>query len=368
MAAIRLRGLSGAARDDGFAVRGVDLDVAEGAVCAVIGPSGAGKTSLLRLVVGLDPVVAGSVWIGEDEVTSWPPQERNLGWFAQENPLYPHLDVGENIGFALRLRRLLRGDVAQRVQAEARAAGIGRLLRRMPSSLSAGERQAAGLARATVRVPTAYVLDEPLARIDAHERARLRVELARLFRGFETPVLLATNDQIEALALGDRLAVLRDGRLVQEGATQDVHGRPATVFVARFVGDSGMNILPGTLEAGARSTFVRVGDEAVQLIGLAPRLRARLDGRPVLLGVRPEHVRLGGAGAPLAAVVERVDLLGAARVLHTRLPAGQQVDVRVVEPARLERGERVRVHPGPAHLHLFDAQTEQALWHAADRL
>ena len=243
MPAISLRGVTSRPRGEGFAVRDIDLDVPEGVVCALIGPSGSGKTTLLRLVAGLEAVAAGRVRLGDVDVTNWSSGDRDIGWVPQEHSLYPHLDVEHNIGFALRLRRLPRSDLDQRIRAEARAAGIERLLERMPGTLSAGEQQAAAVARATARLPRAYLLDEPLSGIDAQERTRLRAELGRVFHTLEAPVLFATNDQTEALALGDQLAVLRDGRLVQCGPALEVHGRPDTVFVATFVGD------PSTINA-----------------------------------------------------------------------------------------------------------------------
>jgi ABC-type sugar transport system ATPase subunit len=367
MAAVSLRGVSSHPRGEGFAVREIDLDVPDGVVCALVGPSGSGKSTLLRLIAGLEPVAAGRVRFGDVDVTARPAGDRDIGWVPQEHPLYPHLDVEHNIGFALRLRRPRGEDLTERIRAEARAAGVEALLRRMPDTLSAGEQQAAAVARATAPLPAAYLLDEPLSGIDAQERARLRAELARLFHTIEAPVLLATNDQTEALALGDGLAVLYDGRLVQHGSPIEVHGRPDTVFVATFLGDPGMNVLSGTLEAGSTQTFVRVGDAGVPLQDVPQRLRRRLDGCPVLFGVRPEHLRLGGEDAPLAAQVTRVDLVGPHRTAHVRLAATDAaMAVRVTEAGRLATGERVRLAVNPDRAHLFDPVTERALWHAAE--
>lgn len=364
MASVSLRGVSSVPRDDGFALHGIDLTVPDDVVCTIIGPSGSGKSTLLRLVAGLDPVASGTVTLGPDDVTRWPPERRDVAWMPQENPLYPHLDVGENIGFGLRGRSASRTERQERVHAEARAAGVERLLRRMPRTLAAGERQATGLARASARLPAAYLLDEPLARIDAQERMRLRAELGRVFHGLRVPVLLATNDQTEALALGDTLAVLRDGRVVQHGATLDVYERPETTFVATFVGDPGMNLITGTFEAGTRVTYVRLAADAVPLTGVTPPLRAQLDGRPVVLGIRPEHLGLAGEEGPLAGTVARVENLGAARVVHVDLPGEDQLVVRVTAPGRLVTGQALRLDAQPRRCHLFDAVTGMALWHA----
>lgn len=362
MAAIVLRGVTGETRADGFAVRDVDLDVPDGTVCALLGASGSGKSSLLRLVAGLDPVVRGTVALGGVDVTSARPGARDLGWVAQGGALYPHLDVRENLGFALRLRRLLRPEIDQRVRAEARAAGIEHLLGRRPRRLSAGERQVAGTAKAAAKLPQAYLLDEPLSDVDAHRRRRVRAELARVFTGLGVPALLATNDQTDALSLGTRLAVLVAGRLVQEGPTRQVYDRPATTAVAAAVGEPAMNLLEGTLEAGGRTTSVRLGDGALTAPGVPEPLRRGLDGRPVVLGVRPEHLHLGGADAPLPARVELVEDLGGVRLARLRTGTTALL-VRLTRSAPA-RGEAVRVGADPAQVHLFDAITGEARWHA----
>ena len=362
MAAIRLAGVSSAPREDGFAIRGVDLEVADASICALVGPSGSGKTTLLRLVAGLDPVAAGRVYLADDDITDWPPGKRNVAWLSQEHPLYPHLDVEHNIGFALRLKRMLREDITERVHAEARVTGVERLLHRRPSTLSAGEQQAAGLARATARMPGVYLFDEPLARIDPQERTRLRAELAQYLGALAATSIVGTNDQTEAFALGDQIAVLRNGALAQAGPPAELFARPADAFVAAFLGSPGMNVAPGRFEAGTRSAWVRFDGDAVELHGCPPHLRRALDGRAVLVGVRPEHVRLAPAGTGLPAQVERVEVLGHATVVYARLRHGTRLTARCRPGQRARRGEAVGLRVDSSRLHLFDPLTERALW------
>ena len=398
MTGIALEQLSSQPRADGFAVTGVDLQVAEGTVCVLIGPSGSGKTTLLRLVAGVEAVASGTVRIGEDDVTAWSPGERDLAWFDNEHPLYPHLDVEHNIGFALRLRRRLRRtDLDERVRAEARAAGIHPLLPRMPSTLSAGEQQAAGLARTTARLPRAYLLDEPLARIDTQQRARLRAELRMFLESLQVPALLATNDQHDALTLADQLAVLRDGRLVQSGPSRELLERPAEAFVAAFLHPAHMNILAGRVELGRRSTWVRIGDAAaVPLEGVPQSLRSTLDERPVHLGLGADDLHVveetDQPGA-FRVVVERVEPLGHATLVRGRVMGARQMRGRSgghaaargreqaaarrgqcsvaivvqVDPAlHVDRGATLTVAADGRYAHLFDPITGRALWHAVD--
>lgn len=368
MAEIEVRGLTSRPHAGRSAVRDVSLGLADGEVLALLGPSGSGKTTLLRLVAGLEQVAQGEVVIGGQVVNDLPAHERDLALVTEQHALLEHLDVERNIGFSLKLRRLSAPEIFKRVRSEARVFGLSRLLRRRPRTLSAGQQQAAAVARATVRVPSAYLLDEPLSRIDARERERLRAEVARYVRGLGVTALLATNDQSDALAVADRVAVLRDGCLEQVGAPQRLYGEPADVFVASFLGDPGMNVLRGVLEAGATTTLVRLGSRSLPLTGVAEPARRRYDGAPVLLGVRPEDLALADPGRDdaLPGVVERVEHLGHETRVALRLdaPGEPGAVVRVRPPATVPAtGERVGMAARGPGQHLFDPATEQAVWH-----
>ena len=308
------------------ALRGIGLAVAEGELVVVLGPSGCGKSTLLRVVAGLEEADAGTVRIGERDVTRLPPGRRNVSMVFQSYALFPHLTVRENIGFGLVVRDVPKAEAAGRVEWAAGLVGAAPFLDRRPAELSGGERQRVALARALVREPDAWLLDEPLSNLDAELRAQMRAELKALHARLPTTTLYVTHDQTEALTLGDRIAVLREGRLEQVGTPDEVWAQPRSVFVARFVGSPAMNLV----EAGALPVDAR---------GAAQ------------LGIRPEHLRLDGAGLP--AVVTLVEPVGSEALVHLDA-GGVALVARVDSAARPAPGDRVGVVLDPARLHRFD--------------
>ncbi len=303
-------------------VRGVSFEVARAETLTVLGPSGCGKSTLLRLVAGLERPDAGSVWIGGRDVTRLEPKDRDIAMVFQSYALYPHLSVFENVAVALRLRRLPATAIRERVERTAERLGIARHLGRRPRELSGGERQRVALARALVREPRVFLFDEPLSNLDALLREQARAELKTLFRETGATVVYVTHDQVEALTLSDRVAVMHEGRLEQIGAPAEIYDRPATRFVATFVGSPRMNLLPG------RS----VGDAAATV------------------GWRPEDVQLGGDG-PLDAEVALREPLGPQHLLTLR--AGD-LELRALVPSGFVVGSRVRARLPPERAHRFD--------------
>jgi ABC-type sugar transport system ATPase subunit len=329
MMGVRLEGLV-KDYDGAVALRGVDLDVAEGELLVVLGPSGCGKTTLLRVVAGLEEASAGRVFIGGRDVTDIAPARRNVSMVFQSYALFPHMTVAENVGFGLAVRETPRAEMRARVARATELAGCNHLLDRRPGQLSGGERQRVALARALVREPDAFLLDEPLSNLDAELRARTRSELKALHQRVGGTMLYVTHDQFEALTLGDRVAVLREGQ-VQQVATPDVlWNEPANAFVARFVGFPGMNLLASGAALGV------VAPEGAQV------------------GVRPEHIRLGTDGA--RAEVALVEPAGAETLVHL-LVNGERVVARVPSDLRPALGDAVRVAVDPSRVHLFDAAT-----------
>jgi multiple sugar transport system ATP-binding protein len=304
----------------------------------VLGPSGSGKSTLLRLVAGLEEPDAGTVGIRGRDVTRVPPGRRNVSMVFQSYALFPHMTVAENIGFGLVVRGAGKDEARERVGDAAAVVGCDAFLERRPAELSGGERQRVALARALVRDPDVFLLDEPLSNLDAELRARMRSELKALHRRVGATMLYVTHDQVEALMLGDRIAVLRDGELRQVGTPDEIWSAPADRFVARFVGVPGMNVVPA---AGP----------------------LRLDGlpeRPLELGVRPEHVRLGADG--VEATVELVEPVGSDALVHLRAGSAALL-ARVPAVLRPVEGERVRVAVRREDVHLFDAGTgERVEW------
>jgi ABC-type sugar transport system ATPase subunit len=310
-------------------LRGLDLEVDEGELLVVLGPSGSGKSTMLRVAAGLEEPAAGTVHIGGRDVTRVPPSQRNIAMVFQSYALFPHLDAARNIGFGLSARGMERGEVERRVRAAAELVGVGELLHRRPHELSGGERQGVALARALAGDPEVFLLDEPLSNLDAQLRTKTRAELKGLHAELERTMVYVTHDQVEALTLGDRIAVLERGLVAQVDTPDEIYRRPVTRFVASFVGSPAMNFLP---------------PETATRLGLA------MDGE---VGVRPEHVRLREGEVEGEVVV--VEPAGSEGLVHVDA-AGARLVARVRPEELPQVGERVRLAVRPAEVHRFDAE------------
>jgi ABC-type sugar transport system ATPase subunit len=332
------------------ALRGLDLDVADGELLTVVGPSGSGKTTALRLAAGLEQVSSGTVHIGSRDVTRLAPAKRNVSMVFQSYALFPHLSVGENIGFGLRARGVPRPEVTTIVREAAARAGCAELLERKPYELSGGERQRVALARALARRPDVYLLDEPLSNLDAQLRVETRAELKRLHRSLGTTMVYVTHDQLEALTLGSRVAVLDAGVLQQVGVPDEIYARPTNRFVARFVGSPAMNLLPGFVEDGRLRAGPFTFDEP----------RATAPGRPLEAGIRPEHVEVAAGEAGVAARVEVVEVAGNETFVHVSAD-GATLVVRASPERRFDVGDEVRVSASSRNVYVFDAETGATL-------
>jgi len=332
------------------AIRDVSLDVADGELLVMVGPSGCGKSTILRLVAGLEEPTGGTVTIGGRSMNGVRPQDRNAAMVFQDYALYPHLTVRGNLEFPLKMRRLPRAERAERVARVAELLEIGALLDRLPRQLSGGQRQRVAMGRALVREPAVFLLDEPLSNLDARLRVQVRAEIKALQRRTRTTMLYVTHDQVEAMTLGDRVAVLDRGALQQVAPPATLYAEPANVFVAGFIGNPPMNVFPATLDAGG---VLRVGTQAVRL----PAERARLAGRVATAGVRPEAVDLGDDG--LEATVAHVEYLGHETLAYTDLAGDGREPIRLVARRAgmhaLAPGARVRLRVAPARVHLFAA-------------
>jgi ABC-type sugar transport system ATPase subunit len=333
---------------DVAALRGLDLHVAAGELLVLVGPSGCGKTTALRAAAGLEEVTEGTIRIGGRDVTRLLPAARNVAMVFQSYALFPHLNVAENIGFGLRARRVPRAEAGERIATAARVVGCEPLLELKPYDLSGGERQRVALARALVREPDVFLLDEPLSNLDAQLRVEMRAELRRLHDRLGATMVYVTHDQVEALTMGDRVAVLSEGLLQQVGRPDEIYRRPANRFVATFVGSPAMNVLTAEpegdrLRAGP-FTFDRppgVGD------------------RPVEIGIRPEHLTLVPEGVP--AVVELVEVAGNESFIHLDA-GGARLVARVGPEQRPAVGSQVALAVSiPGSVHVFDAETGAAL-------
>jgi ABC-type sugar transport system ATPase subunit len=334
-AGLELRGVQ-VAYGETQVLRGIDLSVGRDELLVVLGPSGAGKSTLLRVVAGLEPAPAGTIVIAGRDVTRLRPGRRNVSMVFQSYALFPHLTVAENIAFGLIVRDTPKAVAVQRAHQAAETVGCGHLLSRRPGQLSGGERQRVALARALVREPDVFLLDEPLSNLDLETRVDTRAELKALHSRVRGTMVHVTHDQTEALVLGDRIAVLRSGLLEQVGTPDEIWRRPATAFVARFVGSPPMNLLP----AGG----------PLRPVGTPAGVRLPADGQ---IGFRPEAVQLGhDDGRP--GTVERVDVLGEDAYAYVRTE-GAVIAARVRAADRPRRGDEVRAAVDWRDTHVFDA-------------
>ena len=292
MADIAVRGVTKSYDGTSRAVDRVDLDVADGELLVLVGPSGCGKSTLLRMIAGLEEVTEGTVEIGGRDVTGAQPKDRDIAMVFQSYALYPHMSVARNMGYPLKLAHTPKDEIERRVAEVAEVLQLGEVQARRPSQLSGGQRQRVAMGRAIIRHPRAFLMDEPLSNLDAKLRVEMRAEIARLQRELAVTTVYVTHDQTEAMTMGTRVAVLRDGRLQQVDTPQRLYDEPVNQFVATFIGSPAMNLLAATVErAGGEDFALRVGSERLALdeavVAAHPALRS-LVGQPVALGIRPE--------------------------------------------------------------------------------
>src|SRR5690606_37082774 len=338
-------------------LKGIDGTIEHGEMRVVLGPSGCGKSTLLRLIAGLEEITSGTVRIGERVVNRLEPKDRDIAMVFQNYALYPHMSVYDNMAYGLRNRRTPRDEIERRVQEAARILGLSELLQRKPRQLSGGQRQRVAMGRAIVREPAVFLFDEPLSNLDAKLRAQMRIEIRQLQRRLGTTGIFVTHDQVEAMTLGDRLMVMNAGVVEQIGTPLEIYARPATLFVAGFIGSPAMNFLDAVIDRDGAAA--RIGPHRLPL----PAPRAEWAGRPVTLGIRPEQLAPAGAdGAALTIAVELVELLGADSVAHGRLvETDAEVLVRLPGGAPVALGEQLPLAGAREHLHLFDPGSGQRL-------
>jgi ABC-type sugar transport system ATPase subunit len=362
MAMISLQGVSKVYPNGHAAVRDVTLDIDDGELLVLVGPSGSGKSTLLRLIAGLDTVSSGRIMIAGRDVTGITPQQRDLAMVFQSYALYPHKSVRANLAFALEVRRMPAAQIEARVRAAAAGLGIESLLDRKPSQLSGGQRQRVALGRALVREPQAFLLDEPLSNLDPLLRAGTRAELALLHRRLAATMVYVTHDQEEAMTLATRMAVMNGGLIEQVAAPLEIFERPATTFVAQFVGTPSMNLWPGTWSrdgSGRRLTTASFAVDAEQ----SALAGASTDGSRIIIGVRPHDIDVTPiGGGDVDGSVELIEAMGAWTTMHMRLgddPALTRVAALAGPAAR--PGARIGLRMRRDRLHMFDAGTQRRL-------
>jgi len=398
VAEIALEKLNKVYPDGTHAVRDLDLDIGDGEFAVLVGPSGCGKTSALRMVAGLEPISGGEVRIGGRVVNDLPPKNRDIAMVFQNYALYPHMTAYKNMAFGLKLRKLERSEVDRRVREAARVLGLEDVLRKRPRTLSGGQRQRVAMGRAIVREPQAFLMDEPLSNLDAKLRVEMRAEIARIQRDLAVTTIYVTHDQVEAMTLGDKVAVMRDGVLQQYDVPQALYDRPVNLFAAEFIGSPAMNLVGADLESENGSLFARFGEHRLHVdddvLSVRPGLK-RFEGKPLILGIRPEDLEdaaLAGEAPPdrrLAATVDIREDMGSEVFVHFgsggRPVRGEDVAAavgteaieatqkqakekgslfvaRVGRHSRAREGEPVELLVTTSRLHFFDPETGQGIY------
>jgi len=361
MAEVRLRGIRKSYGPvpvfDDFA-----LDISDGELLCLLGPSGSGKTTLIRLIAGLEALEAGSIFIGARDVTALEPRHRHIGMTFQGYALYPHLSVRRNLSYPLEVRKVAGAEIARRVASTAGLLGIGHLLERRIRQISGGEQQRVAIGRAIVQEPELYLLDEPISNLDASLRESVRGELRRLQQTLGATMVMVTHDQMDALAVADRIAVLRQGKLQQIGTPQDLYRRPANLFVARFIGRLRMNFLSGRVEGGNGGAAVLRG-EGFSLTLPTEISRRLAPGRgEIVVGFRPEAVEILRAETEGAIPVNAAgELFHGEQTIELFSRGAEQVQAMLAVPLGLKQGTPAWLRPAPKALHLFDRETERRL-------
>ncbi|TME30892.1 MAG: sn-glycerol-3-phosphate ABC transporter ATP-binding protein UgpC [Chloroflexi bacterium] len=345
---------------DVLAVNDLNLEINDGEFLVLVGPSGCGKTTALRCVAGLEEISDGRLLIGDRVVNDVPAKDRNIAMVFQSYALYPHMSVYDNLAFGLKLRKTPKDEIKRRVADAGKILGLDQLLDRKPKALSGGQRQRVALGRAIVREPSVFLMDEPLSNLDAKLRVETRANIARLHQRLGATTVYATHDQVEAMTMGDRIAVMRDGLLQQVGTPQDLYDHPQNVFVAGFIGSPAMNFATAAISDGG----LMMGS---QKLGTSERLsdliRGRAQGSNVLLGFRPEHLDLvdtGDAALRIPAKVDVVEYLGNEELLHAQME-GAEIVALVPSDRKVEAGQEVEFTVPADKLQMFDPETEKSL-------
>jgi multiple sugar transport system ATP-binding protein len=401
MAQIELERLTKVYPDGTRAVKALDLEIPDGEFMVLVGPSGCGKTTALRMVAGLEPITEGVVRIGGRVVNDLPPKGRDIAMVFQNYALYPHMSAYKNMAFGLKMRNLDKGEIGRRVREAARVLGLEEVLSKKPRTLSGGQRQRVAMGRAIVREPLAFLMDEPLSNLDAKLRVEMRAEIARIQRDLEVTTIYVTHDQVEAMTLGDRVAVMRDGVLQQVDRPQGLYDRPANLFVAEFIGSPAMNLVGADVERSDGGMSVQFGENRLllddQTLADRPALR-RFEGKRIIVGIRPDDLEDASLvpGAPddrrLTAVVDIREDMGSEVFVHFGVNAppvrgedvaaavgaetieataaqarekGSLFVARLGRETRAREDERVELLVDTRRLHFFDTETGSGIYDEA---
>lgn len=360
MAEIVLNKVSKIYPPDVVAVEDVDLHIKDGEFLVLLGPSGCGKSTTLRMIAGLEQITSGDLFIDGQPMNYVDPADRDLAIVFQNYALYPHMTVAGNLGFGLKLRGVARAEIEQRIKQTADMLGIQELLHRKPRELSGGQQQRVALGRALVREPVAFLLDEPLSNLDAKLRASMRTELVKLHNQLGSTIVHVTHDQVEALTMGERICIMRDGRVIQTGPPMEVYRNPADIFVAGFLASPPMNLLRARLVAEGDGLTVKAEGISLPVPELFVAAYQGHRDREVVLGLRPEDLYSGHDAAGDAAIevkVVAVETLGPEVILVGALPDGLEISARMTRYFQAAIGAQQRLTVDMREMHLFDTET-----------
>jgi len=348
------------------AVRDVNLDIQNKEFVVLVGPSGCGKSTTLRMIAGLETVSKGQVYIGEQLVNDVPPKDRDIAMVFQNYALYPHMNVYQNMSFALRLRNYSKTDINKRVKEAAQILGIGHLLSRKPREISGGERQRVATGRAIVRKPKVFLFDEPLSNLDAKLRLQMRIEIHKLHLKIQTTMIYVTHDQTEAMTLGDRIAVMKDGKVLQFDSPLKIYNNPVNKFVAGFIGSPSMNFVNGKIIKKDSTFYFQQGNFKVKILEQMYKKLSMYIGKKVILGIRPENIydKLFASNATpsntLSVICDVVETMGSSNYLY--LSSGTHVITAVVDAANSPViGSRMDIVFNMEKVHFFDPSTEHTI-------
>ncbi|MFE3838239.1 ABC transporter ATP-binding protein [Pseudogemmobacter sonorensis] len=350
-----------------FGVRDVSLTIGEGEFMVLLGPSGCGKSTTLRMIAGLEEITAGRIRIGARDVTELPPRDRNVAVVFQSYALYPHMSVRENMRFGMKMRGTPIVEQDRRIAEAAAILGLAPYLDRKPGALSGGQRQRVALGRAMVREPDVFLMDEPLSNLDAKLRGEMRQELVKLHRRLGKTMVFVTHDHVEAMTMGDRICIMRDGHIEQVGAPLEVYANPANTFVAQFLASPAMNLIPASLSGGASGLSITAGPVSGPLPAAQAKLYARAAAEPATLGLRAEDILTAPKPGtlPVTGTVVMREALGAENLIGIETAEGLALSARTERHFLPALGDRITLHADMTQMHLFRA-ADGAAWQRRD--
>lgn len=366
MASVRFERVTKQYENGYVAVKDLNLEICDREFLVLVGPSGCGKTTSLRMLAGLESISSGHIYIDERRITDLPPKDRDIAMVFQSYALYPHMSVFDNMAFSLELQGVSKTDIQQRVKQAAQQLGIDTLLERKPKQLSGGQRQRVAVGRAIVRNPSAFLMDEPLSNLDAKLRVQARAELNKLHKRLGTTFIYVTHDQVEAMTMGSRIAIMNQGILQQVDTPQTIYENPNNIFVAGFLGSPAMNFLTANISRHNNHALVKTASFSLPLSRSLDSISPYVD-RPVTLGIRPEsiyhpdYLPPGIAPTEVKATVSVVELMGHELIVYATLSDDSEIVARLDPRATIKPGETIPLQIDSHRIHLFDSDTEQTI-------